>query len=112
MNSRLWQYFLIVLGLVLIGNTVVAIVDFWRAGGQVSRREKEVVKQRLENEKLQSKLREAQSPQYLERIARDKLNLTKPGEYVVILPKPEATSSASQFIDSRPNWIKWREIIF
>ena len=64
------------------------------------------------NEELKVKLQEAQSREFIEKIARDKLGLAKEGETVVILPpsEPEVTKSAEEKII--PNWQKWWKLFF
>ncbi len=90
----------------------MGIVDLWRAGDQVLVKEREVSKLMKENEILKEKIAQVESPLYLEKAARDKLNLAKPGEYVVILPKETSASTSAMPVDSRPNWQKWKEVIF
>lgn len=54
---------------------------------------------------------------FLEKEAREKLLLGKPGESRVIIDKTlieavNGTSSAEAVKDSRPNWQKWLELLF
>ncbi|MEK7127342.1 MAG: septum formation initiator family protein [Patescibacteria group bacterium] len=113
MNNRFLRYLVIIIGLILIVNTVRAIVQAWQAGDRVDRRGQKINLLEKENEKIKQKIAEVESPEYLEQIARDKLNLSKPGEEIVILPKDIfATPSANLNVDTRSNWQKWRDLIF
>ncbi|OGG07288.1 hypothetical protein A2872_01635 [Candidatus Gottesmanbacteria bacterium RIFCSPHIGHO2_01_FULL_42_12] len=112
MNSQLLRTIIIFIGLILIAITVRSIVDLWRVGDSVTLREKEVQKLQEKNDSLKMRIYDVESPEYLERIAREKLNLARPGEYVVIFPKGEKASESAQIKDVRPNWQKWKEIIF
>ncbi|MFH2085482.1 MAG: septum formation initiator family protein [bacterium] len=70
-------------------------------------------KERLlaEQEKLNREKGYVQSPYYLEKVARDELHLSKPGESVVIVPDSqwEAKFDDRQMEKEpeEPNWRKW-----
>lgn len=113
MNNRFLRYLVIIIGIILIINTVKAISDAWRAGDRVEFRAQKISQLERENEKIKQKIAEVESPEYLEQIARDKLNLSKPGEILIILPKDYlASTSAELQTDNRKNWEKWRDLIF
>lgn len=113
MNNRFLRYLVIIIGIILIINTVKAISDAWRAGDRVELRAQKINRLEKENDKIKQKIAEVESPEYLEQIARDKLNLSKPGEVLIILPKDYLSSSSAELqIDSRKNWEKWRDLIF
>lgn len=113
MNNRFFRYLVIIIGIILIINTIKAIGDAWRAGDRVELRGQKINLLEKENEKIKQKIAEVESPEYLEQIARDKLNLSKPGEVLIILPKDiYATNSANLKSDNRSNWQKWRDLIF
>ena len=67
-------------------------------------------------EELKRKWAEIQTPEYLEKVARNDLNMQKEGETVVVLQKTsgEAGSrSAGQKLESvdEPNWQKWLNLL-
>ncbi len=92
-------------------------------GIQLSMRSKERIanleerKQQLEDEVRELKTREEyiNSPYYLERVAREELQLAKPGETVVILPDTSyLISDKNQKIEEdreRPNYLKWWDVL-
>lgn len=78
----------------------------WKEGGRVGEAQKELELTQRKNAELKKKLSEVQSPQYLERIARDNLGLAKVGETVVILP-PVSEPIDLKIKEEIPNWQKW-----
>ncbi len=82
--------------------------------------EKEVVEAIRKKEALEKEVAQKQSLEYLEREARDQLNLVKPGERIVILPPKEpAPGIRNQELGSEvtadhptPNWQKWWKLFF
>jgi len=81
----------------------------------------EVVQTIKQKEDLEAEIKVRESPTYLEREARNRLNLVKPGERIVILPrKPDSVNSVdslsagggAQSKSSEPNWVKWKKLFF
>lgn len=74
--------------------------------------------QELESQKkdLERKLAETQSQEFVERQLRDKLNLAKSGEIVVILPSEDEVRKLAPNIPEEkedsplPNWEKWTKL--
>ena len=70
---------------------------------------------KLENEKkeLEARLSEVSSEYYIEKQIRDKLNLTKEGEIMVILPPEDVLRKLAPKEEEKeavlpdPNWRKW-----
>ena len=109
-------YTIIVFQILLIASLVRGI--------QLSRQSKtrianlQETKKQLQDE--QGKLREMgeyyQSTFYLEKVARDEMNLSKPGESVVIVPESiilgEGNSNQESVISrEKENWQKWWEVL-
>ena len=67
------------------------------------------------NDELKAKILYYQTPSYLEKEARSKLGLQKPGEEVVIVPsaKPKQTTAPQKETQkNQPNWQTWWEFFF
>lgn len=99
---------IILLCFYLIVTTIQAIVDLWRADNKQVVREKEVTGLRKAQEGLKREKMLAGTTAYRERIARDQLGMSKPGEEIIIIPAElliDQTPVASP--DARPNWQKW-----
>lgn len=68
----------------------------------------ELINQEQANQALQEEIAKAQSDVYIERLAREKFNLKKPGESVLILQeKPAIIIEKPPDIANWQKWIKW-----
>lgn len=74
---------------------------------QIAVLQNEVAELEQKNEELQSDIAEAQTPEYLERVARERLNLKKPGEEVVAVVIPESQETVSQ--EQEKSW--WEKLL-
>lgn len=80
----------------------------WKAGERIRDAEKQVKQEEQENQELRKRLTEVQSPEFIEKEAREKLGLGKEGETIVVLPKAELEPSFARASERRqPNWRKW-----
>jgi len=76
-----------------------------------------MLKQQLENEAKELKTREeyVESPYYLEKVAREELQLSKPGETVVIVPDIYSTVETdrreAEDLKEKANWQKWWDVL-
>ena len=104
----------IVASVFIINSLVRSIYDLWGKQDLITKAQKELDKEKMENRDLRSKLSKAQSSQFVEEEARNKLLLVKPGEEQVIIPQDLISSQSSQRknIDMRPNWRKWWDLFF
>lgn len=93
-------------------NAVSTIGDLWKRKDVVRQRQDDVVLIEKENQMLEGKLREATSPAFLERQARNALGMIKEGEAIVLLPSRGNTAGQSTAVDIRENWKKWWELFF
>lgn len=75
--------------------------------GQINTLQNEVTSLEERNRELQSDIAEAQTPEYLERMARERLNLKKPGEEVVAVVIPESQEAVSQ--EQEKSW--WEKLL-
>ena len=83
---------------------------------------KNILRERIEeltrlknaNEELKKKLAEVQAPEFVEREARNKLNLSKEGETVILVDQTESTSNTPASLTplSSSNWKKWWHLFF
>lgn len=79
--------------------------------GQINALQNEVTSLEERNRELKSGIVETQTPEYIERTARERLNLKKPGEKVVAVVIPESQKTASQEQKKRwwENW--WEKLL-
>jgi len=76
-------------------------------------KQEELVRLQKEQENLQNELKIAQSTAFIEKEAREKLNLGKIGETIVLIEKSEPIShTPSPISTQQPNWKKWWNLFF
>jgi len=102
--------FIVSLGLCLSAGATT--LNMWRRRDHVLTRQHDLTVLTQENQVLQQQLKEAKSPEYLERVARDKLGLVKDGETIVLLPQLHQNTVSGKDIDDVPNWKKWWSLFF
>ncbi|MFH1832899.1 MAG: septum formation initiator family protein [Candidatus Levyibacteriota bacterium] len=105
----------IVISILVINNLAHSIYGLWSKQELLVNTQKDLESKKKENKELKDQLSVAQSEQFVEKEARDKLFLVKVGESGVILDKKllEASESAdSQSQPQSPNWKKWWELFF
>jgi len=95
--------------LIRTGNNIIRLS---KAGGRVKSAQEEIDRLRAEKQEIERKLTESRTEDYVERIAREKLGLGKPGEVVVVL---DDSKIPNQSFDSAqdgqpPNWKLWRKL--
>ena len=113
--------FLAFLALILGIWLVVALSrDLWQLLKKKDRIEKMIVKKEdlfTENQELKEKLNYVESEEFVEKEAREKLNMAKEGEVVVVLPDNEfSPPTGGQFSKNKEedlaNWQQWWHLFF
>lgn len=104
---------LVMFTLLGLGRQIVAAIN---AGQRLEKSAGEVEMLKQENRLLKDKLAQVDQADYTEEIARDKLNLGKPGETVVVVPDQaiEKVLSLQQPAKATPipNWQGWLKLFF
>ncbi len=116
-SRRAIAYLVLIFSLFLIFGLVRDIWQLLHADERVKEATDRLTKTRQENKVLKDKLQYYQSDEFLETQIRDKLQLIKPGETMVILPdnlSPEtdevvASKSSSEEL---ANWQKWLKLFW
>lgn len=112
-----------VIRLVIIGVSVVMVInlsrsiwDLWRRRDVLGERQEVLRRVEEENRRLQSELEYAQSPEFIEQEARNRLGLGREGETVVLLPKSQIPNPNDQTRGEKeenlPNWKRWWRLFF
>lgn len=108
---------------------IIFVLSLFRTAQQISagRRRLAEVKNEVnsvikQKDNLGKEIKERESLTFLETEARNQLNLIKPGERIVILPKKGDLSSPlignseeslqNQKRALEPNWVKWKRLFF
>lgn len=107
------KYLIIIIAIYLIITTSKGIFDLLGSDSKLIRREKTLAALKKERDRLLVEKKKTESPLYLEKIARDKLGLSKPGEEVIVIP-PELLADNTPIVveDKSPNWQKWLKLFF
>ena len=102
-------YILIVFGLVLVINSLIhSIYNLWQKQDLVTSAQKELDKQKQLNQKLKAQIEFAQTPQFIEQQAHDKLFLVRPDQQEVLFSdKPIFSEDNVKMKESVPNWKQW-----
>ena len=102
-------YILIVFGLVLVINSLIhSIYNLWQKQDLVTSAQKELDKQKQLNQKLKAQIEFAQTPQFIEQQAHDKLFLVRPDQQEVLFSdKPIFSENNVKIKESIPNWKQW-----
>jgi cell division protein FtsB len=109
-------YIVIVIALLLMINGLLhSIYDIWQKQDLLTSAQKQLQREKLENQKLKGELSYAQTPQFLEEQAHDKLFLVKPGEQEVLISPgliKNQNQPAKPVQQNLPNWQQWFKLFF
>lgn len=116
MKDRFIKIGIFILGLFLIVNLSRSLIDMWQKGGLLEKEEERFAKVRLENEELNKEFTKLQTPEYIEKQAREKLGLSKEGEAVVVLPPkagetPSLEDKTPTKTFDKPVWQQWINLL-
>jgi cell division protein FtsB len=113
MKFKLTRWILIFLGIILSVNLVRVFLNLSNRGDIIGKTQDRLQKAKDENEELKRELAGVQSNDYIEKQAREKLNLGREGEITVLLPTitPIELPTPTPFDDSA-NWEKWLRLFF
>jgi cell division protein FtsB len=108
------RWAVLIIGIIITVRLINNITRLVNVGGRVTQEEKKLADAQLLNKQLKESLLEVQTPQFMEREAREKLGYGKPGEVVLVIPdnlNPKSVNQGSKS-DEEPNWVKWRKLYF
>jgi cell division protein FtsB len=102
-----------IISLILCLSAGGTIVNLWARRGIVSEREADLARLQQENKTLENALQDARGEQFVERVARDKLGMVKPGETIVIMPDSAGNEiNAAHNNSNTAYWRQWWGIFF
>ena len=111
MRNKAINWILLILSFVLIVNITRTFRDLSRQENIIKEAEDRLQEVEAEKEKLQKNLAKVESQEYIEQEARNKLNLGKEGEVVLILPSISLAVTPTLIpVDNSPSWQKWVNI--
>ena len=120
MRRQIASALALLVGIALIIALSRDLVKLLSARGRLVREQNEVQKLEQEQQELAQKLGDVMSEEFVEKEAREKLLMGKPGEVVVLLPPEERTGEggvastksdlASGEAEELANWKKWAQL--
>ena len=107
-------YIVTVIILVLIINGLLhSIYDLWHKQDLLTSAQKELEAEKLKNQKLKGEFTKAQSPNFIEETAHNKLFLVKPGEQQVLISQNLIENTVAEKIKQNiSNCEKWLNVFF
>lgn len=112
----IWLWLILILGVIWIVGLGRTVWRLWQAKGQLDEAQKRLDELKTEESKLQKESDYAQSKEFVEEEARDKLNMSYPDETVVLLPPnvgKQAGQSSKLAAAAQVSWWKrWWERVF
>jgi cell division protein FtsB len=97
----------------MINGLFHSIYDIWHKQDLLVSAQKQLDREKLLNQKLKGELSFAQTPQFLEEQAHNKLFLVKPGEQEVLISQTLKNQNQPQKqAQNIPNWQQWLQLFF
>src|SRR3989344_887004 len=113
-RKRLISILFLFIGIFLLGNLAQGIFDAWRGRERIQKMRQDLQEIARENETLQQEIQYYQSDEFVEKEAREKLNLVRPGETVIIVPEEALKKEESERIKqtrAEPVWSQWTALL-
>lgn len=111
MKHKLINWFFLLLTIVFVSNIIRTVANLSREDKIIQDSNDKLQTVTDENQNLKRQLAQVGSREFIEREARNKLNLGKEGEIVLILPSISPLVNPTPIpLDVSPNWQKWVEI--
>jgi cell division protein FtsL len=109
-------YGVIVFQVLLIVSLVRGLQLSRKSSSRIESMQQTISKLEEERKALKTQEQEVSSPEYLERVAREELHLSKPGETVVIIPdsvvvQTEVDSENEGAVQETTIWKRWIAIL-
>lgn len=111
-KSRLFRLIVAIISLIMVVTLSRSVYDLWRRKDIVSERQRVLRQAEEENRRFKQELAQVQTVEFIEKQVRDKLGLVRPGEAVVIVPKPADNVAAEETGPKLANWQKWWKLFF
>jgi len=112
-RDKLTNWFFLIFTLLLFLNVIRSYFAFQNRRSIVSQVQIKLQKTKEENENLKRQLARVESKEYIEEEARNKLNMGREGEMILILPSVSPITEPTPIpIDTTSNPEKWLRIFF
>lgn len=112
--KRISFFILIIVFFFIIAHLLTSIYTLWHKQDLLTNAQKQLQQEKKENSSLQQELTTVKSPQFLDKEARNKLLLVKPGESDVLIDQnllhTQATKQKTEA--EKPYWQQWIDLFF
>lgn len=98
----------------VIRNLGVSIYNLWQKQHLITRIQTELEQEKKRNKELKEKITQAQSVEFIEEEARNKLFMVKEGEQEILISRKllEPQGGGNNEPSIRSNWQQWIEVLF
>lgn len=93
----------------IIQNLLHSIYGLWQKRELLVNARNEVVIAKKENIALKEQIEAVKNPAFIEKQARDKLLLTKPGEQIIVVPDKLIVEKTEEKDEDRKNMSNWQQ---
>ncbi len=111
-----WALLIVVLAIIIsMGRNALGLFDRRDQIKEARERVEELEREQAQLLELKEKV---ESPEFVEKEAREKLGLAKPGEVVVVLPSEDILRRLApkieeeEFVEALPIWKRWARMFF
>ncbi|MCR4264248.1 MAG: septum formation initiator family protein [Candidatus Roizmanbacteria bacterium] len=108
--KRLASWLFIIISILLSVNLARSIYDLQKRESVIHEARERLAKAQEEHNKLKEELDYVRSPAYVEQQAREKLNLARPGEVVLIVPEVTPPPDESESEEQLEIWQQWLDL--
>jgi len=93
-----------------LSRSVIRLID---RKSMLKTKKEELIRIQNEQETLKNRLSLAQTPEFIEKEAREKLNLGKSGETIILVELGDTQlQTQGKKVTTEPNWKKWLDLFF
>lgn len=110
-RTRVARAVILVVSLLIAIGIIRSVVTIYQKRGIVSERQAVLKAEEAKHAELERRLSEATSSAFVERVAREKLGLVRPGEQVVILDTSQSSTSGTP-VPELSSWQQWWRLFF
>jgi cell division protein FtsB len=113
MKKKIIKLLVLLLGIYLVVGLSRDLYNLIGKGGRTGEMEKKVEELSLKNLELKEELEYVESEKFVEKEARDRLNMAKEGEVIVVLPEdlaPPDFQKPQSSNEDLANWQQWLKL--
>lgn len=103
----------LIMGILFAISVAKSSFSLFRSGGRLQHEQHEVDTLERENTMLKQQIAQVERPEYVESVARNKLQLALPNETIIVVPHPQATNDGVRISYVQgSNWQRWYALFF